>query len=189
MKTILAFGDNLTWGFNVETGMRYAYEDRWPTVLEQGLGGAARVIAEGLGGRTTAFDDHTGLPDRNGARILPTSLGDAHAARCDHRDAREQRASKIHRKCCRSGARHEAVDRDHSHLSLRPTVRRSFDCNGGATSPSGHKASRSRTYVRRQHRRVGKAGGILPAPLTGYRGYLLRCCDGRDGVSARRRSP
>jgi lysophospholipase L1-like esterase len=75
MKTILAFGDNLTWGFNVETGTRYAYEDRWPTVLEQGLGGAARLIAEGLGGRTTAFDDHTGLPDRNGARILPTSLG------------------------------------------------------------------------------------------------------------------
>ena len=99
--------------------MRHAYEDRWPTVLEQGLGGAARVIAEGLGGRTTAFDDHTGLPDRNGARILPTAARDAHATRCGHPHAREQRTSKIHRKCCRSGARHEAADRDHPHLSLR----------------------------------------------------------------------
>jgi lysophospholipase L1-like esterase len=75
MKTILAFGDNLTWGFDVKTGRRLDYEDRWSTVLERGLGDAARVIAEGLGGRTTAFDDYTGLPDRNGARILPTSLG------------------------------------------------------------------------------------------------------------------
>jgi hypothetical protein len=30
MKTILAFGDSLTWGFNPETGLRQAYEDRWP---------------------------------------------------------------------------------------------------------------------------------------------------------------
>lgn len=74
MKTVLAYGDNLTWGFDVETGKRLAYEDRWPTVLEQGLGDV-RLIAEGLAGRTTAFDDHTGLPDRNGARILPTLLG------------------------------------------------------------------------------------------------------------------
>jgi lysophospholipase L1-like esterase len=74
MKTILAFGDNLTWGFDPETEMRLAYEDRWPTVLEKELGGAARLIAEGLAGRTTAFDDPTGLPDRNGARILPTLL-------------------------------------------------------------------------------------------------------------------
>ena len=50
MKTILAFGDNLTWGFDPETEMRLAYEDRWPTVLEAGLGGAARLIAEGLAG-------------------------------------------------------------------------------------------------------------------------------------------
>jgi lysophospholipase L1-like esterase len=74
MKTILAYGDNLTWGFDPENEMRLAYEDRWPTVLEAGLRGAARLIAEGLAGRTTAFDDHTGLPDRNGARILPTLL-------------------------------------------------------------------------------------------------------------------
>jgi lysophospholipase L1-like esterase len=75
MKTILAFGDSLTYGANpMPGGPRHAYEDRWPTRLEAGLGGAARVIAEGLGGRTTASDDWYAAADRNGARILPTLL-------------------------------------------------------------------------------------------------------------------
>lgn len=74
MKTVLAFGDNLTWGFDPRTEARHPWEDRWTSVLEKGLGGQTRVIAEGLAGRTTAFDDKTGLPDRNGARILPTAL-------------------------------------------------------------------------------------------------------------------
>lgn len=75
MKTILAYGDSLTYGANPQAGgPRHAYEDRWPSTLERGLGGKARVIAEGLGGRTTAFDDWTADADRNGARILPTLL-------------------------------------------------------------------------------------------------------------------
>ena len=77
MKTILAYGDSLTYGADPGGGPRHAYEDRWPTTLEQGLGGKARVIAEGLGGRTTAYDDWTAAGDRNGARILPTLL-DSH---------------------------------------------------------------------------------------------------------------
>ncbi len=75
MKTILAFGDSLTYGADPLTaGGRHAFEDRWPTRLEAGLEGKARVIAEGLGGRTTVFDDFSAPPDRNGARILPTLL-------------------------------------------------------------------------------------------------------------------
>ncbi len=75
MKTILAYGDSLTYGASpIHNGRRHAYEDRWPTTLEAGLGGAARVIAEGLGGRTTAYDDWFANSDRNGARILPTML-------------------------------------------------------------------------------------------------------------------
>jgi lysophospholipase L1-like esterase len=75
MKTILAYGDSITYGANpVMGGPRHAYEDRWPSVLEAGLGGGARVIAEGLGGRTTAHDDWYANADRNGARILPTLL-------------------------------------------------------------------------------------------------------------------
>jgi lysophospholipase L1-like esterase len=60
MKTILAYGDSLTFGANPTGGPRHAYEDRWPTALERGLNGEARVIA-----------------DRNGARVLPTLL-DSH---------------------------------------------------------------------------------------------------------------
>jgi len=74
MKTILAYGDSLTYGADPGGGPRHAYEDRWPTTLEHGLGGKARVIAEGLGGRATAYDDWTAAADRNGARILPTLL-------------------------------------------------------------------------------------------------------------------
>ena len=34
----------------------------------------SEVVAEGLNGRTTAFDDHLADADRNGARMLPTLL-------------------------------------------------------------------------------------------------------------------
>jgi lysophospholipase L1-like esterase len=74
MKTILCYGDSLTWGYNAADQGRHAYEDRWPSVLQAELGGAARIIAEGLNGRTTAYDDHLADCDRNGARTLPTIL-------------------------------------------------------------------------------------------------------------------
>lgn len=74
MKTILAYGDSLTWGYNAAGPSRHAYEDRWPSVLQAELGDGVRVIPEGLNGRTTAFDDHLAGADRNGARILPTVL-------------------------------------------------------------------------------------------------------------------
>ncbi|RYE10267.1 MAG: arylesterase [Hyphomicrobiales bacterium] len=75
MKTILAYGDSITYGANpVMGGPRLAFEHRWPSVLEAGLGGQARVIAEGLGGRTTVHDDWSSDGDRNGARLLPTLL-------------------------------------------------------------------------------------------------------------------
>ncbi len=75
MKSILAYGDSLTFGANpIKNAPRHAFADRWPSVLEAGLGGAVRVIAEGLGGRTTAHDDWFAGADRNGARLLPTLL-------------------------------------------------------------------------------------------------------------------
>ena len=74
MKTILAYGDSLTFGANPTGGARHGYADRWPSTLEAGLDGKARVIAEGLGGRTTASDDWYANADRNGVRILPTLL-------------------------------------------------------------------------------------------------------------------
>ena len=74
MKTVLAFGDSLTWGSDPASGARHPHDMLWPTVLEAGLGGRARVIHEGLGGRTTCYDDHSGPGDRNGARVLPMLL-------------------------------------------------------------------------------------------------------------------
>ncbi len=74
MKTILAFGDSLTWGFVAGSQTRHAFENRWPIVLEAGLGGKARVIAEGMNGRTTVFPDPTVGDERNGAVALPMLL-------------------------------------------------------------------------------------------------------------------
>lgn len=74
MKTVLAFGDSLTWGADPATGLRHPPESRWPEVLEAALGAAAKVIAEGLGGRTTCYDDHAGPACRNGAKALAVAL-------------------------------------------------------------------------------------------------------------------
>lgn len=74
MKTVLCFGDSLTWGYDAEGPGRHAFEDRWPSVLQASLGPEVKVIAEGLNGRTTGFDDHLADCDRNGVRNLPTVL-------------------------------------------------------------------------------------------------------------------
>ena len=76
MKTILCYGDSLTFGSDpAVVGGRHAYENRWPTALGEALGtNKVRIIAEGLGGRTTVFDDFSDIADRNGANVLPTLL-------------------------------------------------------------------------------------------------------------------
>jgi lysophospholipase L1-like esterase len=75
MNSVLCYGDSLTWGYNAKGPSRHAYADRWPSVLQAELGSTVNVIADGLNGRTTAFDDHLGAVDRNGARTLPIVLG------------------------------------------------------------------------------------------------------------------
>lgn len=74
MKTILCYGDSITWGTDAETGGRHAFEDRWPNVLQKALGPSVQVVADGLRGRTTGYDEHLAACDRNGVRILPTTL-------------------------------------------------------------------------------------------------------------------
>ena len=73
MKSILAFGDSLTWGFEAGTFKRHAFENRWPNSLAAGLKNA-RVIEEGMNGRTTVFPDPTCEAERNGAVALPIAL-------------------------------------------------------------------------------------------------------------------
>lgn len=74
MKTILCYGDSITWGADAATRGRHAFADRWPNVLQEALGPSVEVVADGLRGRTTGFDEHMAACDRNGVRILPTSL-------------------------------------------------------------------------------------------------------------------
>lgn len=76
-KTILCFGDSITWGYNPKDGTRFAPEDRWPRALESALQGRARVIDEALNGRTIATDDPA-QPYRNGMAMFPPLL-EAHA--------------------------------------------------------------------------------------------------------------
>ena len=77
MKTVLCFGDSLTYGHDPVGNNRHAHEDRWPMVLQKALGNGVHVIPEALGGRTTAYDDYCAAADRNGIRVLPTLL-DSH---------------------------------------------------------------------------------------------------------------
>lgn len=72
-KTILCFGDSITWGFNPKDGTRFAPEDRWPRALEAALQGRARVVDEALNGRTIATDDPAHLY-RNGMAMFPPLL-------------------------------------------------------------------------------------------------------------------
>lgn len=44
MKTILCYGDSITWGFNPADGSRFPFEQRWPGVLQATLGSGYRII-------------------------------------------------------------------------------------------------------------------------------------------------
>jgi lysophospholipase L1-like esterase len=61
MKTILCFGDSNTWGCkpieSMERIERFSHTERWPGILQHELGQEFHVIEEGLGGRTTLWDD------------------------------------------------------------------------------------------------------------------------------------
>jgi len=75
VKTILCYGDSLTWGYDPETALRHDFDVRWPNVLAKALGADAFVVTDALNGRTTAFDDHMVFPERNAVKTLPTALG------------------------------------------------------------------------------------------------------------------
>ena len=76
-KTIMCFGDSLTWGrIPVERGAlseRYPYEQRWPGAMAGNLGDGYRIIEEGLSGRTTCLDDPNDVR-LNGSAYLPAAL-------------------------------------------------------------------------------------------------------------------
>ena len=73
MKTILCYGDSNTWGSVPLTTMayipRFDIHTRWPGVLRDSLGEGFWINEEGLGGRTTVWDDPLS-PNRNGYTYL-----------------------------------------------------------------------------------------------------------------------
>ena len=70
MKTILCYGDSLTWGYDPATGKRIEIDKRWPGVLRNDLGNNYFVIEEGLNGRTTLWDDPLHGGYKNGMKYL-----------------------------------------------------------------------------------------------------------------------
>lgn len=76
MKRILCYGDSNTWGHNPEASdrnFRYGDKVRWTGVLQRSLGEKARILEEGLCGRTIMYDDPT-TSHRNGRSSLPCVL-------------------------------------------------------------------------------------------------------------------
>jgi lysophospholipase L1-like esterase len=76
-KSILCFGDSLTWGWiPVKEGsptLRYAYAERWTGAMASHLGDGYRIIEEGLSARTTSLDDPND-PRLNGSAYLPSAI-------------------------------------------------------------------------------------------------------------------
>ena len=74
MKTVLCYGDSNTWGSDpADPNSRFPWDVRWPGVLQRELGDGFHVVEEGLGDRTTVFDDPW-IPNRNGLALLVPCL-------------------------------------------------------------------------------------------------------------------
>lgn len=72
--SVLCYGDSNTYGYDPYTGGRYPYEKRWTTILGELLGEKYEVLAEGLNGRTTAYD-RPGAAWKNGASSFIACIG------------------------------------------------------------------------------------------------------------------
>lgn len=76
-KTILCFGDSLTWGWVPVPGglptTRYPFADRWTGAMAERLGPGYHVVEEGLSGRTTDVDDPND-PRLRASAYLPAIL-------------------------------------------------------------------------------------------------------------------
>lgn len=74
-KRILLYGDSNTFGTmampDLSSDGVFPKNVRWGGVLAAGLGHGFDVVVEGLGGRTSVFDDPIEGDFRNGLRILP----------------------------------------------------------------------------------------------------------------------
>ena len=69
-KTVLCYGDSITWGYNPADQNRMKADQRWPGVLKNGLDDDYIIIEEGLNGRTTVWDDPINGGYKNGLKYL-----------------------------------------------------------------------------------------------------------------------
>ena len=76
-KTVLCYGDSITWGKNPADEKRMSADERWTGVLGNGLGNDYSIIEEGLPGRTTVWDDPVSGAYKNGLNYLIPCL-DSH---------------------------------------------------------------------------------------------------------------
>lgn len=67
----MCFGDSNTWGCDPAGGPRFDRGTRWPGVLQRELGEGFYVIEEGLGGRTTVWDDPLEESKNGLVQLLP----------------------------------------------------------------------------------------------------------------------
>jgi lysophospholipase L1-like esterase len=65
MKSVLVYGDSLSWGIVPGTRKRLSFSERWPGAMEVALAGKVRVIEDCLNGRRTVWEDPF-KPGRNG---------------------------------------------------------------------------------------------------------------------------
>lgn len=57
MWNILCFGDSNTFGYDTVNDSRFPWGVRWTSLVQEKLGNDCRIIEEGMGGRTTVWDD------------------------------------------------------------------------------------------------------------------------------------
>jgi lysophospholipase L1-like esterase len=76
-KTVLCYGDSITWGKNPADEKRMSPDERWPGILQNMLGVNYSIIEEGLPGRTTIWDDPVSGVYKNGLNYLIPCL-DSH---------------------------------------------------------------------------------------------------------------
>lgn len=77
LPVVVCYGDSNTHGADGPTGRRHRRDVRWPGVVARALDGRASIIEEGLGGRTTIWDEPFSA-GRNGRTYLIPCL-ESHA--------------------------------------------------------------------------------------------------------------
>lgn len=74
IRTILVFGDSLSWGRMPGSDQRHAVEHRWPYLMERALGRERfQVVVDAVPGRTTVFEEPF-RPYRNGLAAIEPAL-------------------------------------------------------------------------------------------------------------------